>query len=75
LKNKFVTYGTYFIHMRNIVAEHKMTNFANNRWCQNRRLKTNTSTQLYTFYENGCKYQHTIKRPTQRNEKNWQRIQ
>jgi hypothetical protein len=55
--------------MRNIVAEHKMTNITNDRWCQNRELKTNTSTQLYTVFETGCKYQHTVKILIQRNLK------
>jgi len=48
------------------VAEHKMTNITNNMWCQNRGLKTNNSTQLYTVYETVCKYQQMIKTPTQR---------
>ena len=41
-----------------------MTNITNNRWCQNRGLKTNNSTQLYTVYETACKYQQMVKTQT-----------
>ena len=59
VKHKFVTYGRHFIHMRNMVAEHKESNITNNSWCQNRGLKTNNSAQLYTVYETACKNMNT----------------